>query len=83
MPTSSSGIPNDRTTAAASAGWFAAMPSRADRLHVAAPSVDGEGGVVEGDFAGEPADAVVGDGEGGQTRAERRKAAKGGRRRKK
>jgi preprotein translocase subunit SecA len=43
--------------------------------------VDGEGGVVEGEFADEPADAVpVGD---GTTRAERRKAAKGGRRRKK
>ncbi|MEZ0094343.1 preprotein translocase subunit SecA [Streptacidiphilus sp. EB129] len=56
-------------------------PQRPDRLHYTAPTVDGEGGVIEGDFAtGEPEDAV--DGEGG-TRAERRKAAKGGRRRKK
>ncbi|WP_327290893.1 preprotein translocase subunit SecA [Streptomyces sp. NBC_01198] len=58
-------------------------PKRADRLHFSAPSVDGEGGVVEGDFAGAPADAVIEDDEVGQTRAERRKAAKGGRRRKK
>jgi preprotein translocase subunit SecA len=57
-------------------------PKRADRLHFSAPSVDGEGGVVEGDF--ENGDSA-GD-EGGEevlTRAERRKAAKGGRRRKK
>lgn len=58
-------------------------PKRADRLHFSAPSVDGEGGVVEGDFEGAPADAAAEDDEVGQTRAERRKAAKGGRRRKK
>ncbi|MGW1073215.1 preprotein translocase subunit SecA [Streptomyces sp. NPDC002537] len=58
-------------------------PQRPDRLHFSAPTVDGEGGVVEGDFVGDegptrsPAD--------GMTRAERRKAQKnsGGRRRKK
>ncbi|MFJ6717923.1 MULTISPECIES: preprotein translocase subunit SecA [unclassified Streptomyces] len=59
-------------------------PQRPDRLHFSAPTVDGEGGVVEGDF---DADADV-DGEEagvGMTRAERRKAQKasGGRRRKK
>ncbi|WEV27507.1 preprotein translocase subunit SecA [Streptomyces sp. 71268] len=62
-------------------------PQRPDRLHFSAPTVDGEGGVVEGDFA-----TATGDGDsgsaavpaaGGQTRAERRKAQKGGRRRKK
>jgi preprotein translocase subunit SecA len=57
-------------------------PKRADRLHFSAPSVDGEGGVVEGEFAGAPADAAPAS-EDGSTRAERRKAAKGGRRRKK
>ncbi|AXI77790.1 preprotein translocase subunit SecA [Peterkaempfera bronchialis] len=50
------------------------------RLHYTAPSVDGEGGVVEGEFAD---DSVEDDPEAGMTRAERRKAAKGGRRRKK
>jgi preprotein translocase subunit SecA len=56
-------------------------PQRPDRLHFTAPSVDGEGGVVEGDFTTETQDAApVGD---GTTRAERRKAQKGGRRRKK
>lgn len=54
-------------------------PKRADRLHFSAPSVDGEGGVVEGDFENENGG---GDADG-QTRAERRKAAKGGKRRKK
>ncbi|MCX5607666.1 MULTISPECIES: preprotein translocase subunit SecA [unclassified Streptomyces] len=55
-------------------------PQRPDRLHFSAPTVDGEGGVVEGDFESEAA----GDGDG-MTRAERRKAQKasGGRRRKK
>lgn len=55
-------------------------PQRPDRLHFSAPTVDGEGGVVEGDFESES-----GDDESGMTRAERRKAAKaaGGRRRKK
>ncbi len=56
-------------------------PQRSDRLRFTAPTVDGEGGVVEGEFAG--------DGEGpvrspadGMTRAERRKAQKGRRRKK-
>ncbi|MGW1927389.1 preprotein translocase subunit SecA, partial [Streptomyces massasporeus] len=57
-------------------------PQRPDRLHFSAPTVDGDGGVVEGDFASDDVDA--GD---GMTRAERRKAQKnaggGGRRRKK
>ncbi|MFB7654652.1 MULTISPECIES: preprotein translocase subunit SecA [unclassified Streptomyces] len=55
-------------------------PQRRD-LHFSAPTVDGEGGVVEGDFStdGEPAQATS----DGLTRAERRKQAKGGRRRKK
>ncbi|WP_328925983.1 preprotein translocase subunit SecA [Streptomyces sp. NBC_00190] len=55
-------------------------PQRPDRLHFSAPTVDGEGGVVEGDFESDGA----GDGDG-MTRAERRKAQKaaGGRRRKK
>lgn len=56
-------------------------PQRPDRLHFSAPTVDGDGGVVEGDFASD--DAESGD---GLTRAERRKAQKnagGGRRRKK
>ncbi|WP_405729462.1 preprotein translocase subunit SecA [Streptomyces sp. NBC_01537] len=56
-------------------------PKRADRLHFSAPSVDGEGGVVEGDF--DNGDAGDDAGEEVLTRAERRKAAKGGRRRKK
>jgi preprotein translocase subunit SecA len=64
------------------------VPKRADRLHFSAPSVDGEGGVVEGEFAGVDLDGGVDDsdedGTGGvSTRAERRRAAKGGRRRKK
>ena len=60
-------------------------PKRADRLHFSAPSVDGEGGVVEGDFegAGVSGGAAAPEDETGTTRAERRKAAKGGRRRKK
>ncbi|MFH8977788.1 preprotein translocase subunit SecA [Streptomyces sp. NPDC017890] len=55
-------------------------PQRRD-LHFSAPTVDGEGGVVEGEFAtdGEPAQSQS----DGLTRAERRKQAKGGRRRKK
>ncbi|MFD5654411.1 preprotein translocase subunit SecA [Streptomyces sp. NPDC127039] len=54
-------------------------PQRRD-LHFSAPTVDGEGGVVEGEFSdGEPAQAQS----DGLTRAERRKQAKGGRRRKK
>ncbi|WP_314253059.1 preprotein translocase subunit SecA [Streptomyces sp. DSM 40907] len=56
-------------------------PQRPDRLHFSAPTVDGEGGVIEGDFE---SDAAGGEGDG-MTRAERRKAQKaaGGRRRKK
>lgn len=58
-------------------------PQRPDRLHFSAPTVDGEGGVVEGDFdnGDEPARSET----DGMTRAERRKAQKstGGRRRKK
>ncbi|GAA3968009.1 preprotein translocase subunit SecA [Streptomyces marokkonensis] len=54
-------------------------PQRRD-LHFSAPTVDGEGGVVEGEFTtdGEPQSQSD-----GLTRAERRKQAKGGRRRKK
>ncbi|MEC4019627.1 preprotein translocase subunit SecA [Streptomyces sp. H27-D2] len=60
-------------------------PQRPDRLHFSAPTVDGEGGVVEGDFASDDASDGSGDSESdGLTRAERRKAQKsGGRRRKK
>ncbi|WP_165989362.1 preprotein translocase subunit SecA [Streptomyces sp. YIM 98790] len=52
-------------------------PQRADRLHFSAPTVDGEGGVVERDLTTENEAAPQ------QTRAERRRAQKGGRRRKK
>jgi len=66
-------------------------PQRPDRLHFSAPSVDGEGGVVEGEFsAGDAAEleetgasSVLGAPSDGLTRAERRRAAKGGRRRRK
>ncbi|WP_103501364.1 MULTISPECIES: preprotein translocase subunit SecA [unclassified Streptomyces] len=54
-------------------------PKRTDRLHFSAPSVDGEGGVVEGDF--DDAGGATTGGTG--SRADRRKAQKGGRRRKK
>ena len=58
-------------------------PKPAQGLRYSAPTVDGAGGVVEGDFAaGEGAPAETSSGQG-QTRAERRKAQKGGRRRKK
>ncbi|MGR8010226.1 preprotein translocase subunit SecA [Streptomyces hypolithicus] len=57
-------------------------PQRPDRLHFSAPSVDGEGGVVEGDF--DNGDGPARSESDGMTRAERRKAQKtGGRRRKK
>ncbi|MEU5345190.1 preprotein translocase subunit SecA [Streptomyces sp. NPDC020766] len=56
-------------------------PQRPDRLHFSAPTVDGEGGVVEGDFAND--DEPVRSESDGLTRAERRKQQKGGRRRKK
>ncbi|WP_030625160.1 preprotein translocase subunit SecA [Streptomyces sclerotialus] len=59
-------------------------PQRPDRLHFSAPTVDGEGGVVEGDFATDavPSGQTRSESDG-MTRAERRKAQKGGRRRKK
>ena len=49
-------------------------------LHFSAPTVDGEGGTVEGDFDDEEPVRSEAD---GLTRAERRKQAKAGRRRKK
>jgi preprotein translocase subunit SecA len=49
-------------------------------LHFTAPTVDGEGGTIEGDL---PEDEPVRSSADGLTRAERRKQAKGGRRRKK
>jgi preprotein translocase subunit SecA len=55
------------------------------RLHYTAPMVDGDDTVVEGDFEGDFEDGVQDEAEGdGLTRAERRKAAKSakGRRRK-
>ncbi|KRV47657.1 preprotein translocase subunit SecA [Wenjunlia vitaminophila] len=55
-------------------------PQRRERLHYSAPTVDGEGGVVEGDFdttQDAPSDAPPAGG-----RAERRKAQKGRRRKK-
>ncbi|MER6442599.1 MULTISPECIES: preprotein translocase subunit SecA [unclassified Streptomyces] len=57
-------------------------PQRPDRLHFSAPTVDGEGGVVEGDFHND--DEPVRSEADGLTRAERRKQQKSsGRRRKK
>ncbi|MEU8570120.1 preprotein translocase subunit SecA [Streptomyces pathocidini] len=57
-------------------------PQRPDRLHFTAPKVDGEGGIVEGDFTTD--DGGPRSEADGMTRAERRKAQKaGGRRRKK
>ncbi|MEE1928067.1 preprotein translocase subunit SecA [Streptomyces sp. TRM 70351] len=58
-------------------------PQRPDRLHFSAPTVDGEGGVVEGDFEAEADGPTTRSSADGMTRAERRKAQKGGRRRKK
>jgi preprotein translocase subunit SecA len=55
-------------------------PQRPDRLHFSAPTVDGEGGIVEGDFA---SDEPVRSEADGLTRAERRKQQKGGVRRRK
>ena len=57
-------------------------PQRRDRLHFSAPTVDGEGGIVEGDLPDdEPPSAPKAD---GLTRAERRKQqGKTSRRRKK
>ena len=51
-------------------------PQRPDRLHFSAPTVDGEGGVVEGDFSN--GDAGAASEADGLTRAERRKAQKNG-----
>jgi preprotein translocase subunit SecA len=56
-------------------------PQRPDRLHFSAPTVDGEGGIVEGDFVDD--DEPVRSEADGLTRAERRKQQKGSRRRKK
>ncbi|MCB5912058.1 preprotein translocase subunit SecA [Streptomyces pinistramenti] len=59
-------------------------PQRPDRLHFSAPTVDGEGGVIEGDFTSdEDGESPARSESDGLTRAERRKAQKGGRRRKK
>ncbi|MEE1937832.1 preprotein translocase subunit SecA [Streptomyces sp. TRM 70361] len=58
-------------------------PQRPDRLHFSAPTVDGEGGVVEGDFDSGDGGPVRSPADG-MTRAERRRAQKEkGRRRKK
>ncbi|KMS67585.1 preprotein translocase subunit SecA [Streptomyces viridochromogenes] len=56
-------------------------PRRPDRLHYTAPKVDGEGDIIEGDF--DNGDEPVRSEADGLTRAERRKQARGGRRRKK
>jgi preprotein translocase subunit SecA len=58
-------------------------PQRPDRLHFSAPTVDGQGGVVEGDFSSDGSGPGYGPEPDGLTRAERRRAQKGGRRRKK
>ncbi|MFI6340589.1 preprotein translocase subunit SecA [Streptomyces sp. NPDC050535] len=57
-------------------------PQRPERLHFSAPTVDGEGGVIEGDFASDDDEPVRSESDG-LTRAERRKQQKGTRRRKK
>jgi len=54
-------------------------PARPDRLHYTAPSVDGVGGVIEGDFVN---DDAADEDEVTETRADRRKSAKGRRRKK-
>ncbi|MFJ7020387.1 preprotein translocase subunit SecA [Streptomyces sp. NPDC101117] len=56
-------------------------PRRPDRLHYTAPKVDGEGDIIEGDF--DNGDEPVRSEADGLTRAERRKQARSGRRRKK
>jgi preprotein translocase subunit SecA len=58
-------------------------PQRPDRLHFSAPTVDGQGGVVEGDFNSDGGSPGYEPEPDGSTRADRRKAQKGGRRRKK
>jgi len=55
------------------------VPQRRD-LHFSAPTVDGEGGILERDLED---DEPVRSESDGLTRAERRRQAKGGRRRKK
>ncbi|HZG06457.1 MAG TPA: preprotein translocase subunit SecA [Streptomyces sp.] len=57
-------------------------PQRPDRLHFSAPTVDGEGGVIEGDFTNGDEGGPVRSPADGMTRAERRKAQKGRRRKK-
>ncbi|MET7653179.1 MULTISPECIES: preprotein translocase subunit SecA [unclassified Streptomyces] len=52
------------------------------QLHFSAPTVDGEGGTIEGDFDSDDDEPVRSEADG-LTRAERRKQAKAGRRRKK
>jgi preprotein translocase subunit SecA len=56
-------------------------PQRPDRLHFSAPKVDGDGAIVEGDFVSDEGQARSET--DGMTRAERRKAQKGGGRRRK
>jgi preprotein translocase subunit SecA len=56
-------------------------PQRPDRLHFSAPTVDGEGGVIEGDFASDDDEPVRSEADG-LTRAERRKQSKGRRKKK-
>ncbi|MFE6691120.1 preprotein translocase subunit SecA [Streptomyces sp. NPDC057743] len=59
-------------------------PQRPDRLHFTAPKVDGDGSVIEGDFVSDlEADGPARSEADGLTRAERRKAQKGGGRRRK
>ncbi|MFI6941619.1 preprotein translocase subunit SecA [Streptomyces sp. NPDC050418] len=58
-------------------------PQRRGGLHFSAPSVDGEGGVVEGDLVDDAPSGPVRSAADGMTRAERRKAQKGGGRRRK
>jgi preprotein translocase subunit SecA len=57
-------------------------PQRPDRLHYTAPKVDGEGGIVEGDFETGDGELEDAEPEPAMSRAERRKAQKGRRRRK-
>lgn len=56
-------------------------PQRPDRLHFSAPTVDGEGGIVEGDFSSDDDEPVRSEADG-LTRAERRKQGRRGSRRK-
>src|SRR2546421_5267821 len=54
-------------------------PQRPDRLHFSAPTVDSQGGVVEGDFSSDGSGPGYASESDGMTRAERRRAQKGGR----